>query len=99
MTEKIHPAMVAAMRDIDAIAKEQRNDQQGFVFRGIDDVINAVGPVLRTHGIFMLPTAGEPIVDHYSTKTGTQMTHVLLPVTMDSRRFKRFEIAICCPLC
>lgn len=78
---EITTAMVAAMRSIEAIAKSDQNKDQGFNFRGVDATINAVGPKLREHGIFLLPIAGEPVIDQYQTKRGTLMNHVLLPVT------------------
>lgn len=76
----IRELMALAMADIGAVAKTDRNAQQNFNFRGIDAVVNAVGPVLRKHGIVMLPEAGEPTIDHYQSRGGAQMTHVLLPV-------------------
>lgn len=69
------------MKDIGAVAKSDRNQQQGFDFRGIDSVVNAVGPVLRAHGVVMLPEAGTPTMDHYESRNGARMAHVLLPVT------------------
>jgi ERF superfamily protein len=77
----IHDLMGRVMADVDAVAKTDRNQQQNFNFRGIDAVVNAVGPKLRRHGVFMLPEAGTPTVDQYTSKNGAQMTHVLLPVT------------------
>ena len=74
-------AMAAVMADVGAVAKSDRNQAQGFSFRGIDSVVNAVGPVLRKHGVVMVPTAHEPTIDHYQSKNGAAMTHVLLPVT------------------
>ena len=35
-----------AIAEIGAIGKNKRNQQQGFQYRGIDDVYNAVSPVL-----------------------------------------------------
>jgi hypothetical protein len=32
------------------------NTQQGYNFRGIDGVVNAVGPALRKHGVVIIPT-------------------------------------------
>lgn len=83
MTEAptIAQALAAVMSDVGAVAKNDRNQAQNFSFRGIDSVVNAVGPVLRKHGVVMLPTAGTPTVDQYQTRNGAQMTHVLLPVT------------------
>ena len=38
------------------ISKNQRNQQgAGYNFRGIDDVYNAVGPLLAKHGLVILP--------------------------------------------
>lgn len=47
--------LVDVKRDVGAVAKGDRNSQQGFNFRGIDAVINAVAPALIEHGITVLP--------------------------------------------
>jgi hypothetical protein len=47
--------MIAVMEDVGAIRKDQKNEQQHFVFRGIDAVINAVSPAFRKHGIIVVP--------------------------------------------
>jgi hypothetical protein len=44
--EAIHGAICAMLAEVDAIAKDRKNIQQGFTFRGIDDVYNTVHPVL-----------------------------------------------------
>ena len=38
-------ALSAVMDDVQAVKKGDRNTQQNYNFRGIDAVINAVGPV------------------------------------------------------
>lgn len=48
-------ALTLVMRDVQGVAKRDRNQAQGFNFRGIDAVMNAVGPALRTHGVVVLP--------------------------------------------
>jgi len=45
----------AVMQDVQGLAKKDKNTHQGFAFRGIDAVMNAVGPALRTHGGFIVP--------------------------------------------
>lgn len=40
------------MAEIDFVAKDQVNKSQGFKFRGIDDVYNAVHAPMAKHGIF-----------------------------------------------
>ena len=57
MTEKItvYEAVANVMRDVIAVRKDERNDHFRFNFRGIDAVMNTVGPVLRQHGVIVVP--------------------------------------------
>jgi hypothetical protein len=43
------------MRDVQAVGKDGRNLEQGYMFRGVDAVVKAVGPKLREHGVLVLP--------------------------------------------
>lgn len=47
----IHQIMPLVMRDLGAIPKSNRNREQNYRFRGVDDVLNAVHPILCKHGI------------------------------------------------
>lgn len=47
--------VLALMKDVQGLAKKDLNKQQGFNFRGIDAVMNAVGPALRNAGGFIVP--------------------------------------------
>jgi hypothetical protein len=49
----IHKRIVAIMRELPAILKDRKNTQQGYNFRGIDDVYNMVHPIMAKHGVFM----------------------------------------------
>jgi hypothetical protein len=53
---KIQESMAAVMADVRAVAKSNKNQQQGWSFRGVDAVVNAIGPACRTHGIVIVPT-------------------------------------------
>lgn len=48
-------ALSAAMAEVQAVGKNSRNTEQGYNFRGVDAVVNAVGPVLKKHGVIVLP--------------------------------------------
>lgn len=48
-------ALTAVMEDVGAVRKSERNQQQGFSFRGIDAVVSAVSPALRAHGVVVTP--------------------------------------------
>ena len=60
----IHAALAAVMADVGAVAKGDRNEAQGFNFRGIDAVVNAVGPILRKHSVLTIPVVQDA---HYET--------------------------------
>lgn len=48
-------AFAAVMDEVQAVRKGDRNTAQNFSFRGIDSVMNAVGPALRKHGVIITP--------------------------------------------
>lgn len=51
----IYVALAKVMTDVRSVAKGDRNNAQNFSFRGIDAVLNAVGPALRKHGVIVVP--------------------------------------------
>ena len=54
-TTGIYKALAAVMVEVDHVAKRDRNEFQKFMFRGIDAVVNAVGPALRKHKVIVVP--------------------------------------------
>lgn len=68
-----HEAFAAVMADVQGIAKRDRNNQQQFNFRGIDAVMNTVGPALRSHGVVIVPEALSMETERYTTAKGGQM--------------------------
>lgn len=57
-TVPVHVAWARVMADVQSVSKgDQRSDTGGrYAFRGVDRVVNAVGPALRRHGVLVLPT-------------------------------------------
>jgi len=57
MTEPVpvHAALVEVMREVTFVGKKDYNDFHKFTFRGIDTVLDGVGPALRTHGVLVVP--------------------------------------------
>ena len=51
----ILPALAAVMAEVQSIEKGERNQEQGYMFRGINAVVNHVGPALRNAGIVVVP--------------------------------------------
>ena len=74
-TKGIYAAMAAVMADMNAISKDKRTDSRAgsFNYRGIDDVYNAINPLLGKHKIFVLPSAEERTSEGRTTKSGTYM--------------------------
>lgn len=73
-------ALASVMDEVQAIAKDSRNEQQGFRFRGIDAVMGAVGPAFRNNGVVCVPVSVTHETEHYKTKTGTEMRDVTVIV-------------------
>jgi hypothetical protein len=67
---EIYAALAKVMAEVDHVAKRDRNEHQRFLFRGIDAVVNAVGPVLRKHQVVVVPTVQSVTYDVVSTSTG-----------------------------
>lgn len=80
MTAKIYGAIAAAMNDISAISKSKRNQQQGFQYRGIDDVMNALYPILSKHGLFLAPEVLEHMREERTTKSGGNLIYSILKI-------------------
>lgn len=70
----IYQAMPAIMADVDPISKARKNTQQGYSFRGIDDVYQALQVILSKHGVF---TTSEIISDRTEERT-TSKGNVLI---------------------
>jgi len=79
--EPIVRVLAAVMGDARVVHKGDTNTAQGFKFRGVDAVVNAVGPALRTHGVIVVPDVES--VDYGTVEVGrnrTPMGHVRVKV-------------------
>ena len=77
----VHQALSKVMGDVQAVKKESKNQAQRFNFRGIDAVMNAVGPALRKHGVTILPEDVEVHRSNGTTASGKQAAEVVVKVT------------------
>jgi hypothetical protein len=81
-TLTIAQALTEVMKEVGAVAKKDRNASQGFNFRGIDAVVNAVSPALQKHGVIVVPSVED--YEYSSVEIGknrTVMGHVKLKVS------------------
>jgi hypothetical protein len=75
MDGKIYKAMIAVMQETDAIAKGQTNKTQGFKYRGIDDIYNALHGLMSKHGIFCTSEAIDHKREERTTAKGTVLIY------------------------
>jgi len=84
--KKVYAAIAAVQAELSkgGIGKNKRNEQQGFMFRGIDDVHNALAPVFAKHGLLMLPRViSREYCERGTTSKGTPIRGVTLEVEYD----------------
>lgn len=79
-TGKIYEAISNVMAEIGAIGKEKKNLQQGFMYRGIDDVMNALQPALVKHKVFIAPEVLHELREERTTQKGGAMFSVRLEI-------------------
>ena len=79
-TPLIFKKIIEVMADINAIGKDRRNQQQGFQFRGIDDVMNELHSSLAKCGVFVLPNVLEETRTTGKTARGGDMFYTRLKI-------------------
>lgn len=77
---QIYTAITDAMADIGAVSKDKYNNQQGFKFRGIDDVMNTLKPILTKHKIFTVPQVLEQTRETRMLANGKELRYSLLKI-------------------
>ena len=77
----IYEAIIGVMRDIGAIGKTQKNLQQKYMFRGIDQVYNALQPAMVKNGVFAVPIVEKEERTERTTEKGTVIFYSRLHIT------------------
>ena len=82
---KVYQAIgaVSAAMSRDGISKARSNTQQGYKFRGIDDVLNALSAALVASGLVILPRCTERVVVERVTAKGGALFNVTCRVEFD----------------
>lgn len=76
----IYQRMCNAMADIEAISKDKYNKQQGFKYRGIDDVMNTLFPIFQKHKLFLTPEVLDQHREERPSKSGGNLIYSILKV-------------------
>ena len=83
---KVYQAINAVQGEIAGvgIAKDKRNSQgSGYNFRGIDDVYNALSPIMSKHGLVIIPRCVERDQVERTSKQGGALFYTTLRVEFD----------------
>lgn len=82
---EVYKAISAVAKEMaeQGISKDRENRQQGFNFRGIDQVYNALAPMLAKHGLVILPRITERNVTERATKNGGVLFYVVVKAEFD----------------
>ena len=82
---KVHEAITAVMADlaVAGIGKDRKNQAQGYAFRGIDDVYNALAPIMSKHKLMCLPRCLSRTVSERETAKGGTLFYVVVDVEYD----------------
>ena len=76
----IYESISNALADIGAVGKTKWNDQQKFKFRGIDDVMNSLHPVLEKNKIFVVPEVLEQIREDRVSGKGNPLIYSICKI-------------------
>lgn len=81
----VYSAIAQVMREMarTGISKNRKNQAQGFNFRGIDDVLNALAGVLSDANLCILPRVVSREVVERANAKGTALFYVTLEVEFD----------------
>ena len=76
----IYGKIVQIMKEVPAIGKNQKNSQQGYNYRGIDDAMNAMQNILPKYGVFYVPEVIESHREERTTAKGGNLIYSVLKV-------------------
>lgn len=85
MTQAVYKAISAVAKNLAqvGISKNSKNAQQGFMFRGIDAVYNALAPSLVEHGLVILPRMIDRTITERVTQKGGVLFYVVVKAEFD----------------
>ena len=78
--KNIYQTIDAVMSEIGAVGKTSKNTQQGFMFRGIDAVMNAINPALVKHHLFIVPEVIDQKREERTTSKGNALIYSIVTV-------------------
>lgn len=78
--KNIYQSIADIMQEVPSISKDKKNLQQGFKYRGIDDVMNAFQPILAKHRVFIVPEVLNQVREERTTKSGGNLIYSICTI-------------------
>lgn len=79
----IYGQIAKVMEDVGVVGKNSKNAQQGFMFRGIDAVMNALNPAMIKNKVFVTPNVLSSEREDLTTTKGGVIHSVRLTIRYD----------------
>lgn len=76
----IYESITKIMEEVPAIGKNKTNKTQGFKFRGIDDVMNVLQPLLSKNKVFIVPEILEQTREERTTSKGGTLIYSICKI-------------------
>ena len=76
----IYESIAAIMNEGAVVQKKQKNQQQGFMYRGVDVVMNVFQPLLAKYKVFVVPEVLSSQREERQTKNGGNLIYTVLRV-------------------
>lgn len=91
----IYSKLLLIQKDLSesGLAKNSRNEFQKYNYRGIDDLLNTLSPLLCKHGVVIIPKITNRIEQVVTTRKGDVNIHVALAVTYELRCAETGDVA------
>lgn len=80
MEGKIYQNIIKTMNEVNSISKDNYNKIQNFKFRGIDDVMNTMHPILSKNNIFVAPEVESFEREERTSKNGGLIIYTIATI-------------------
>lgn len=77
-TAQVYASFAKAMAGVRSVGKSDFNSHQKFKFRGVDAVMNAVGPALRDNDLFLIPEVVSHSLEPVRSSQGKAMVQAVV---------------------
>lgn len=76
----IYTKMIAIMNDIGAVGKTERNQQQGWMYRGVHGLVDHIHPLCAKHGVFLTSDILDVQQTDRVTRSGSTLIYTRIKV-------------------